>query len=235
MPITVQPGCAATQAAARSQTSRWTAGSRTTPPLPTMRAAGLELRLDQRDKRRPLAGERKRRRQHRRQPDKARVADDEIDRFGDVLAAQSACVYPLANDDTRILAQFPGQLAMPDIDRINAPRTARQQHVGKAAGRCPDIERDPAARIDREMIERMGELDPAARYPGVVAPTHLDRGIIRQRFAGLVDPPLAGKHQTREDQRLRSGPAFGQAPLHQQLIGAMLGSQLCPVRRSAVR
>src|SRR5436190_16901398 len=35
MPITCQPGCAPTQSAIRSQTARWMAGSRTTPPLPT--------------------------------------------------------------------------------------------------------------------------------------------------------------------------------------------------------
>src|SRR5439155_6235377 len=35
MPITCQPGCAPTQPAIRSQTARWMAGSRTTPPFPT--------------------------------------------------------------------------------------------------------------------------------------------------------------------------------------------------------
>src|SRR5215471_18966844 len=35
IPTTAHPSCAATQPAARSHTSSWTAGSRTTPPLPT--------------------------------------------------------------------------------------------------------------------------------------------------------------------------------------------------------
>ena len=39
---------------------------------------------------------------------------------------------------------------------------AREQHLGKAAGRGADIERDGADRIDAEMIEPMGKLDAAA-------------------------------------------------------------------------
>ena len=57
------------------------------------------------------------------------------------------------------------QLAAPDIDRIDAPRAAREQHVGEAAGRSADIEADAPRRIEAEMIERGGELQPAARDP----------------------------------------------------------------------
>ena len=104
---------------------------------------------------------------------------------------------------------------MADIDRVNPPRAARQQHIGKAAGRGADIECNPAGYVDAEMIERMGELDAAARHPGMVATFDRQRRIGGEPIAGLVDPPLAGVDQTGEDQRLRLGPALRQPALDQ--------------------
>ena len=63
IPTTVQPGCAAIQAAARSQTSLLDRGIAHHAALADMLATGLELRLDQRDELGPLGGERERRRQ----------------------------------------------------------------------------------------------------------------------------------------------------------------------------
>ncbi len=34
------------------------------------------------------------------------------------------------------------QLAAPDVDRVDAPRAAREQHLGEAAGRGADVETD---------------------------------------------------------------------------------------------
>ena len=79
-----------------------------------------------------------------------------------------AGVHPLVDDDARILPQFPGELAMSDIDGVNPRRAARQQHVGKAAGRGADVEGRLAIDRDPEMIEGMGELDAPARHPGMV-------------------------------------------------------------------
>ena len=59
------------------------------------------------------------------------------------------------------------QLPMPDIDRVDAPCAAREQHLGEAAGRGADIEADAASRIEAEMIERGRELHAAARHPGM--------------------------------------------------------------------
>ena len=55
------------------------------------------------------------------------------------------------------------QLAAPDIDRIDAPGAALEQHLRKAAGRGADIEADAAFRVEAEMIERGGKLHAAAR------------------------------------------------------------------------
>src|SRR6516165_1477673 len=90
--------------------------------LSDQRGAGFELRLDERHQLGVLSGERERRRQYRREPDKARIAGDDVDRLGNVGAGQVTRVQPFENDDSRILAQFPGELAMTDIDGVDAPR-----------------------------------------------------------------------------------------------------------------
>lgn len=125
--------------------------------------------------------------------------------------------------DARILAQLEGQLVGARIDAEDMRRAAREQHIGKSPGRGADIHGNRALGRKPEMIERMGQLDPAAADPGMIAPAHRDRRIRGQLLAGLVDPRLPGKHQPRHHQRLRPGAAFGQPALDQQLIDAALG------------
>jgi hypothetical protein len=134
-----------------------------------------------------------------------------------------ARIDPLADDDAQVLAQFPGELTASDIDRVDPRRALRQQDIGKPAGRSPDIECDKAGDGDGEMVERMGELGAAARYPGVVAPAYFEAGRVGDRFAGLGDAPITGKDDTGEDQRLGPLPAFRQPAFDEQLVGALFG------------
>ena len=89
------------------------------------------------------------------------------------------------DDDARVLAQFPGELAATDIDRVHQRGAVRQQHVGKAAGRGADIERRRAGDLDREMVERESQLDAAARYPGMIAAGNGQLGILGNAVPGL--------------------------------------------------
>ena len=59
------------------------------------------------------------------------------------------------------------QLAVSDIERIDAMCAAREQHLREAAGRRAGIEADLAGRIEAEMVKRSRELDAAARHPGM--------------------------------------------------------------------
>ena len=68
----------------------------------------------------------------------------------------------LQRRDSRVRAQSRVKLPAPDIDRIDAAGAARDQHVGKAAGRGADIKADVAFRIEAEMIERGGQLHATA-------------------------------------------------------------------------
>ena len=169
---------------------------------------GLELRFDQRHQLRLCRGKRERCRQYRREADEARIAGDDVDRLGDVRAGQETCVQPLMHDDARVLAKLPGELAMTDIDGVRPPDAARQQHLGEAAGRGPDIERDVSLDLDREVVKRVDELDAAARHPGMISALERKRGIGRELFTGFVDAPLAKADQAGKDQRLRPFPAL---------------------------
>ena len=73
-----------------------------------------------------------------------------------------------------------------------------------------------------EMIEGMGELDAAARHPGMVGSRDAQRRISRELLARLVDPPPGAADDPGEDQRLRFRAAFGQALLDEELIGPRL-------------
>ncbi len=75
----------------------------------------------------------------------------------------------------------------------------------------------------------MVELDPAARHPRMVAALHAHLGIIGDLLPRLVDLAVPDKGKSRKDQRLRPRPAFGQAAVDKQLVGALLGHQTNPV------
>ncbi len=70
-PSTRQPGSAAHQSRIVAQTSSCTAGSRTTPPLPTRSGPASNCGLISATAKAPGAAQRQRRRQHRAQPDEA--------------------------------------------------------------------------------------------------------------------------------------------------------------------
>ena len=127
------------------------------------------------------------------------------------------------HDHARIGAQFPGKLAVADIDGIDTHRAMVEQDIGEAAGRGADIEADPPGRIDAETLDAVGQLQAAARNPGMVAPAHRQRAVVRHRGARLVDPPLAVEHRAGHDQRLGLAARVCHAAIHQQLVHALPG------------
>ena len=54
------------------------------------------------------------------------------------------------------------QLAMSNVDRVDAPCPALEQDLGKSAGGGADVETDTPFRVKTEMIERGRKLDAAA-------------------------------------------------------------------------
>src|SRR5690606_20778771 len=132
-------------------------------PLP----ADLKLGLDEGDQTGTRRGECEGRRQDDLEADEAGVTDDEVDGLRNLGSSKVAGVGAFENDDPRVLAQLPGELAVADVDGIDAHRAARQQDVGEAAGRSPDVEADEAGGIDGETVQAMDELQAATGNPGV--------------------------------------------------------------------
>ena len=189
---------------------------------------GLELRLDQAHDRAAGnqlvddagqdAGER----------DEGDVDDGQADplRQGDGLGigrVQPAGMGPLHGDHPGIRPQRLGELSAAHVESIDAARAPLQQTVGEAAGRGTDVEADPAAAVDRERIERPGELLPAARHEARRGqPLERDRRI--DHLAGLAvaagavagaDADVAGK-----EHRLGPGTRRGQAAVEDELVEA---------------
>ena len=91
---------------------------------------------------------------------------------------------PSCERDARIGCEARVELAMADVDGDDESRAARQQHVGEAARRRADVEAGEAARIERESVERRGELDARRARPRMRR-ARLDRGVGREGSDGL--------------------------------------------------
>ena len=112
---------------------------------------------------------------------------------------------------------------MAHINGVHARRTMGQQHIGESAGRRADVQAGQPLRREAERGERMIQLEPAARHPGVILPTNLKWRVGCQLVTSLGHPPVAGEHLARQDQRLGTGAALGKAALGQQDVGALAG------------
>ena len=130
------------------------------------------------------------------------------------------------DDDPRILSKLPGKLVGADVDRINFRRATLKQDVGESSGRGTDIQRYEAGHVPAEMVEGVGQLDPAPRDPGMFLAPHLERRVVGERLPGFVDLALARKDQAGEDQGLGLGPTLNEAPVDEKLVGAKLGHRL---------
>ncbi len=184
-------------------------------------AADLELRLDQRDQRAARFGEDQRNLEHLGEADERSVAHHPVAGPVDLLRGERTGVGLLEHGDARILPQFPGELVGADVDREDMRCTVREQDFGEAAGRAADVHRHRASGVEPEVLDRMRQLDPAAPDPRMIAAPDLDRGVLGDLLAGLVDLALGDEHQAGHDQRLRARAALGKAAGHKQVIDAL--------------
>ena len=106
-------------------------------------AAGLELRLDHRERVEALGGARQHGREHLAQRDEADVEHDQVGRVGQLRRLQRAGVGALDHRHPRVLAQRPVELAVGDVERDDVLRARLQQAVREPAGRGADVEAAP--------------------------------------------------------------------------------------------
>ena len=76
--------------------------------------------------------------------------------------------------------------------------------------------------VERERVERARELHAAARDVRVVRRAHLDRGVLVDERAGLVDARSADEHLAGEDDGLRARPRRREAARDEELVDAHL-------------
>ena len=132
------------------------------PALADVPLFQLELRLDQNQEIGAGRGNRQ------RLPAKSCVTemnDTSITiRLGDspMSSARRYRAFRSTLHDARILPQLPIELVDGHVDRVYLARAALQQAIGESARRAADIEANPVARIDAEILERAFELQPAA-------------------------------------------------------------------------
>ena len=177
----------------------------------------LELWLDQCDDLAFWGEQPQRRRQHQRQTDEAGVDDCQAGADPPWQRFQVAHVGAVQHDDPRVGAQFPGQLAVADIDRIDAGCPPLQQAVGEATGAGPDIDGDQVVDSDRKRVECCGQLDSSAADVREGLP-HCDGGSGVDQVSGFVRADTVDFDFTRHDQPLCLLSAGGQpAPMYQSI------------------
>ena len=121
-------------------------------------------------------------------------------------------------------AQLRVELAPSDVDRVDARRSPLEQAVGEASGRGPDVETDPAARVEGEVVEGRRELDASARHVGMLGTGDADRDGLVEGLPGFLRPPPVHLDEPREDEGLRLRPRRREAPRDQQRVEPRLQS-----------
>src|SRR5690606_6944121 len=82
--------------------------------------------------------------QDERERDEGEVADDEVDRRGDLGRVEGADVGAFQDAHARVVAKSPGQLSVPDVHGEDVRGSAAEQHVGEAAGGGTGVQAAPA-------------------------------------------------------------------------------------------
>ena len=185
-------------------------------------AAHFELRLDERDGGRALGEAGGERREDLRQRDERHVHGRQVEEGGELFGGKLAGVLPFDDDDARVLAQFPRQLIVTDVDSPYARRAVLQQAVCEAAGGRADVQARLTSHVEVERAERRFELQAAATDVArhLAFQANVERRV--DHLAGLVGPLLGDEHLAGENQRLRPRPALGQPAFDDQLVESFL-------------
>ena len=129
---------------------------------------------------------------------------------------QVAGVDAVEHGHPRVLAQPPGDLPAPDVERGDPARAALEGRVGEPARRSSDVEHQAAAHRNAERVEGVSELDAAAPHVAVVGPDQADAGRLRDRRSRLRADDVVDPYLARQNQCSRSCPRRRQAALHHQ-------------------
>src|SRR2546421_7751204 len=194
-------------------------------------AAGLELRLDERDHFAARGEHVENRRQHLLQRYEGHVDHGQRGLVAEQPRVERARFRVLHHDDTRILAQLVVELAAADIHRVDDAGAALQQAVGEAAGRRADVHTDAALEVRAEVLERMRELLTATADVGRPA-LELHLRLSGHQGAGFVGALPVHQDVAGHDRAQRLLAAVQHSLLHQEAIQPHPGRHAVDYRRA---
>ena len=223
-PSTAAP-CARALCATATSAARRSSGARTTPPLPTRPRPTSNCGLTIASASKRSAQQASTAGQDLGQRDEGDVGHHEVGRVGQVARRQRARVGALEHGDALVGAQRPVQLAVGDVERDDVRGAALQQAVGEAAGRGADVQAAAPGGVDARRVERVGELDPAARDEArALVDGHLDvLGDDLARLGRALAAAAAQAHLAGHDRRRGAGARGEEPALGEQGVEAELG------------
>ena len=178
-------------------------------------AAGFELRFDEDDSfsKRGRSGED--RGEQERRGDKGDVHHEQgeggLAGLGKCAGSEKAGIGAFNEANTRVVAEFHGDLSEAGVDGGYMGCAALQQAVGEAAGGGADVETCAVGYINFPVIKSRLELEAAAADIGHVIAEEADGGIGCDGSARLVDLLLVDEHAAGEDEGAGSFAALNEA------------------------
>ena len=202
-----------------AQTASWIAGSRTMPPRPTRSRPASNCGLISAASAAPGASSGRSAGRTSRREMKLTSMAHEVRGRGIAARSRLRASVPSRLVTRGSAAQGGVELVAPDVDGVDVRGAPRQQRVGEAAGRGPDIEAD-AAPPDRSRRRRgrPSSFSPPRETKGWGAAASMRASAVEE-VGGPRHRLVVGPHEARRDGGLRPGPALEMAALHQQAVG----------------
>ncbi len=151
---------------------------------------------------------------HRHEGDEGEIGSHDVDR-APMSSGPSPRTFALEHGDARVVAERPRQLAAAHVDRDDRGGARLEQAIGEATRRGTGVEGAAPVRIDREPLERGGQLLTPTRdeagAPGVTWMGSLGSTIRAGVSAGLpptrTRPSAIRRARRREWWSVRGAPA----------------------------
>ena len=109
-----------------------------------------------------------------------------------------------------IVADFPVQLSIANINGENFAGSLLQKAIGKTAGGCTGIAANIALRFYTEKGQRLLKLQTATAHIGTELSTNFNLGILLHSGTGLIYPLSCHKHKALHNNCLSLGAALSQ-------------------------
>ena len=177
----------------------------------------LELGFDQRENHTIWSYQLESARQDQTQRDEGDIDHAKIDKLRNVLTREKPRIQLLQHNNTRIVPDFPCQLAVADIHRVHFGGAALQKTIGESASRCADVQRNLIANTNIETIESAFQFQCASTG---IARSLRDRNfcIGRDQVGGFRNCMVPCSHFARHDRAPRTLAAVEKASGDQEIV-----------------